>query len=60
MNAPNRTSGNWPDRIYYVCNSGSGIVVNAALLVQTAGPRRRIVGRGGTGANPGHCRQEHR
>ena len=39
MNAPNRTSGNWPERIYYVCNSGSGIVVNATPLVQAGAGR---------------------
>ena len=39
MNAPAQTSAEWPERIYYVCNSGSGIVVNATPLVQ-AGAKR--------------------
>jgi len=29
MNIPNQASVEWPKSIYYVCNSGSGIVVNA-------------------------------
>ena len=39
MNASNQAVVDWPERIYYVCNSGSGIVVNATPLVQ-AGPGR--------------------
>ena len=38
-NAPDPTSVEWPRRIYYVCNSGSGIVVNATPLVQAGASR---------------------
>ena len=44
MNASRETGVRWPDPIYYVCNSGAGIVVNAAPLVQAAGAHRKIVG----------------
>ena len=60
MNALRENSAKWPDQIYYVCNFGTGIVVNEAPLVQTAGAHRRIVDSGGIGANPGHCGQDHR
>ena len=43
MNASRESDTNWPDKIFYVCNSGAGIVVNAAPLVQ-AGGAERIVG----------------
>lgn len=39
MNAPPYRSVEWPERIYYVCNSGSGIVVNATPLVQAGAHR---------------------
>ena len=42
MNAPGQTSAEWPERIYYVCNSGSGIVVNATPLVQAG--KNRVAG----------------
>ena len=42
MNAPLQKPVEWPNRIYYVCNSGSGIVVNATPLVQAGADR--IVG----------------
>ena len=39
MNIPNQASVEWPKSIYYVCNSGSGIVVNATPLVQAGADR---------------------
>lgn len=35
-------AADWPERIHYVCNSGSGIVVNASPLTQAG--RERIAG----------------
>ena len=39
MNMPKHDDGNWPECIYYVCNSGSGIVVNATPLVHAGADR---------------------
>lgn len=39
MNPSEQTPAEWPNRIYYVCNSGSGIVVNATPLVQAGADR---------------------
>lgn len=39
MNPPKQGEIDWPERIYYVCNSGSGIVVNATPLVQAGTDR---------------------
>ena len=39
MNALKQAVVDWPERIYYVCNSGSGIVVNATPLVQAGADR---------------------
>lgn len=39
MNPSEQTPAGWPNRIYYVCNSGSGIVVNATPLVQAGADR---------------------
>ena len=41
MNTSRETDADWPDKIFYVCTSGAGIVVNAAPLVQAA---EKIVG----------------
>ena len=38
----NASVGDWPERIHYVCNSGSGVVVNASPLAQAG--RGRVVG----------------
>lgn len=42
MNALEGGIGDWPERIHYVCNSGSGVVVNASPLAQAG--RGRVVG----------------
>ena len=39
MNTAERTAVGWPARIYYVCNSTAGIVVNATPLVQACADR---------------------
>lgn len=39
MNARKHATAGWPNGIYYVCNSGSGIVVNATPLVQAGADR---------------------
>ena len=38
----NQSAAEWPERIHYVCNSGSGIVVNASPPVQAGA--KRVVG----------------
>ena len=38
----NQSAAKWPERIHYVCNSGSGIVVNASPPVQAGA--ERVVG----------------
>ena len=42
MNAVAGATAEWPERIHYVCNSGSGIVVNASPPMQAG--RERIAG----------------
>ena len=42
MNAVAGAAAEWPERIHYVCNSGSGIVVNASPPMQAG--RERIAG----------------
>ena len=42
MNEIDSAAADWPERIHYVCNSGSGIVVNASPLAQAG--RERIAG----------------
>ena len=39
MSASKQDAVDWPESIYYVCNSGSGIVVNATPLVQAGTDR---------------------
>lgn len=42
MSGIDSAAADWPERIHYVCNSGSGVVVNASPLAQAG--RERIAG----------------